>query len=264
MTNSSLSDKRIIQDDEIFSFSGVLGIWILFSFFGDRILYFLIEVMLPFDKPGYSFLQVFILRILFLGAFPISMVSLVIPLLPFQKIDFSRESIKQSLEHKLLFLCTSPIILLGYLFAKKVSFWINSVFVAGFGFFFYLLLIWMTIMIWISFYLRIWSLLRVDNTSNTSNTLQKLRKSPRYTNFDDYAKFSLRYISFMCGLPILLMMLGVILDPNGNFVFGLFVSLGADVFAFFFSLSFLKNYLIQQDHQLNSLNQISNRLFGDK
>ena len=268
-----------INDRENWSFTGVLSIWILFSLFGESVLYFLIEH--SFSKPGYSYLQVLILRILFLSAIPIWMIGMVTPFLPYQTIDYSRSAIIKSLEHKLLFLCTSPILYLGYLIANKVGSLTDSLIEPGFGFFSTGLVIWVTILGWIYFSLRCWELFVGENTSIT---LRRLRTGVKYNQFGSYSnisrvsfqpryenrhnslfgKVSFRYISFMCGLPILFMMLGLILDPKGGFVAGLLISIGLDLFACFFSWLLFKNYLNQHGHSLDFINHLSVRLFGDK
>ena len=117
------------------SFTGIVSIWLLLSLMGDSILYFLIELAFPFSTPGYSYIQVYIIRILFLSAFPIGMIGMLTPFLPYQKIDYSRSAIIKSLEHKLLFLCTSPILYLGYQLANKVGSLTDSLIEPGFGFF---------------------------------------------------------------------------------------------------------------------------------
>jgi len=109
------------KDSENWSFTGVFSIWILMSFYGDSIIYFIIKVIFPFSKPGYSYLQVLILWISFLSAIPIWMIGLSTAFLPYQTIDYSRPAIFKSLEHKLLFLSTSPILYLGHQVANKVG-----------------------------------------------------------------------------------------------------------------------------------------------
>ena len=226
------------KDIEKLSFTGIVSIWLLLSLMGDSILYFLIELAFPFSTPGYSYLQVSIIRILFLSAFPIGMIGMLTPFLPYQKIDYSRSAIIKSLEHKLLFLCTSPILYLGYQLANKVGSLTDSLIEPGFGFFSYGLFIWITILGWIFFSLWCWD---IFFGKNSSITLRKLRMGIK-NNHSDYpsnisqvsfqlryekthkslfGKVSLRYISFMCGLPILFIMLGVTLDPNGGIGFSL-------------------------------------------
>ena len=58
---------------EKWSFTGVVSIWILLSLIGDSIFYFLIELSYPFSTPGYSYLLILIIRILFLSAFHIGL-----------------------------------------------------------------------------------------------------------------------------------------------------------------------------------------------
>ena len=62
------------------------------------------------------------------------MVGIVTLSLPYQKIDYSQPAITKSLEHKLLFLCTSPILYLGYLIANKVGSLTDSLIESGVGF----------------------------------------------------------------------------------------------------------------------------------
>ena len=269
------------KDSENWSFTGVLSIWILISLYVDSAFYFLIELSLPFSESGYSYLQMLILDILLLSAFPICMISVVILILPYQKIDFSRPAIIKSLEHKLLFLCTSPILYLCYKIAEQVGSLTDSLIEPGFGIFSFGLLIWIMILGWIFFSLWCWEFFF---GKNMSITLRKLRTGNKNNQFgsssnisrvsfppDDknrhnslFGKVSLRYISFMCAIPILIMMLGITLDPNGGFLAKLLISIGLDLFACFFSLLFLKNYLSQQGHSLDFIKQINNHLFGDK
>ena len=118
---------------ENWSFTGIVSIWVLFSLFGESFLYFLIEH--TSSRPGYSSFQVLILEILLLSAFPICMIGLVINFLPYSAIDYLRPAIIKALGHKLLFLCTSPILYLGYQSANKVGSLTDSLTVSGFDFF---------------------------------------------------------------------------------------------------------------------------------
>ena len=267
------------QNSENWSFTGIVCIWGLFSLFGESFIYFLIEHFPP--KSGYSYLQVLILNILLLSAFPICMIGLVSNFLPYQAIDYSQPAIIRSLEHKLLFLCTSPILYLGYLIANKVGSLTDSLIEPGFGFFSTGLVIWIIIFGWIYFSLRCWELLFGEDTSIT---LRRSRIRSKYNQFGSYSnitrasfqpreknrpnslwgKVSFRYISFMFGLPILIMMLGMILDPNFGFVYDLFSSISIDLFACFFSFLLIKNYLNQKGDSLEFINHLTNFLFGDK
>ena len=66
------STSKSNNDSEKFSFTGVVCTWILLSLIGESILYFLLELTFPFSTPGYSYLQLLILRTLFLSAFPMA------------------------------------------------------------------------------------------------------------------------------------------------------------------------------------------------
>ncbi len=268
------------KNSERWSFTGFLSIWILLSLIGESIMYFLVDLLYPFSTPGYSYLQLFILRTLFLSAFPIGMIGLVTLFLPFQKIDFSGPAIIKSLEHKLLFLCTTPILYVGYLIANKLAL-ADSLIKPGFGFIYFGLVIWITIFIWIFFSLWCWELLlgknksvtlrilRTDRKNNQIDTVTNISQISIQSNSDKrhqslFRKTSLRYISFMCGLPILFIMLAVILDPNGGFVAGFLISIGLNVLVCFFSLHMFKNYLNQQGNNFDILNQLNDLLFGEE
>ena len=265
------------NDSENWSFTGIVSIWGLFSLFGESFIFFLIDHF-P-SKPWYSYFQVLIVNIFLLSAFPIFMIGLVSNFLPYQAIDYSQPAIIRSLEHKLLFLCTSPILYFGYQLANKVGSLTDYLIEPGFGFFSTGLIIWITILGWIYFSLRCWELFFGENasvtlrrsrtrakqfgpSSNFSGTSSQQRLENRHNSM--WGNVSLRYISFMLGLPILIMMLGVTLDPKGGFLFGLIFSIGADLLACFFSFLLIKNYLVQKDPYFEFLNHLSVRLFGNK
>ena len=270
-------NNLINNDSENWSFTGIVSIWVLFSLFGDSFGFFLIEYF-P-SKPEYSYLQVLILNILLLSAFPICMIGLVSNFLPYQAIDYSLPAIIRSLEHKLLFLCTSPILYLGYQLANKIGSLTDSLIEPGFGFFSTGLVIWLTIFGWIYFSLWCWELFfgedasitlrkltRQNNQFGSSTNFSGSSFQPREKNRQNslWGKISFRYISFMFGFPILIMMLGATLDPKGGFAFGILFSIGLDLFACFFSFLLIKNYLNQKGSSLEFLNHLSLRLFGNK
>ena len=208
------------------------------------------------------------------------MIGLVTPFLPYQKIDFSRPAIIKSLEHKFLFLCTTPIFFVGYLVANIVGSLVDYLIEPGFGFLSTGLVIWITIFVWIFFSLWCWELFMGENKSITLRNLRTERKNNRFDSPSNisqvsiqpkyekdhksvFGKVSLRTISFMCGLPILFIMLGIALDPNGGFVSLLLISISINIFAFFFSFLIFRNYLNKQGHSLEFLNQINDHLFGN-
>lgn len=264
---------------ENWSFTGIITIWALFSLYGDSFVFFLIDF--TSYTPGYSYFQVLILKFLLLAAFPIGMIGLVSNFLPYQPIDYSRPAIIESLEHKLLFLCTSPCLYLGYLLANTVGSLTDSLIEPGFGFFTTGLVIWIAILGWIFFSLWFWEHLfgedasitlqrwrtRVkDNQFGSHSTFSRVSFQPDYNYHHKslWGKVSLRYFLFMGGLPIFIFMLGVIINPNFGFVYYLFSSVSLDLFACFFSFLLLKNYIDQQKGLRRFLHHLSVRLFGKK
>ena len=260
-------ESKTLSINEEYSFTGFLTIWMLISLYGEGVFYFLIILGIPNAEPMDSYLRLLIIETLLLSAFPIAMIGVVIPFLPFQKIDYSRQAILHSFGHKLIFLFASPLIFYGYKVAQNLGFLADSLVEPGFGIIFLFLGIWVTILGWI--YTSLW-FGEIYFGKNTSITLRKLRTERNHNRIDPYSKstqtshqskyknsqFSYQYASFASGLPMLLIMTAVLLDPQGNIVFGLLTSHSAVLLACLFSLYMIKNYLIKQCVSFDQMNQI--------
>ncbi len=168
---------------------------------------------------------------------------------------------------------------LGYQLANKVGSLTDSLIEPGFGFISTGLVIWITIFVWIFFSLWCWELLygkdasitlrsmrieRKNNQFHSSSNITKVSSQPKLEkrHHSLFSNISLRSISFMCGLPILIIMSGEVLDPNLSFVFVFSGGLSINLFASFFSLIFFKNYLMQKGTSFKFINQINNQIFG--
>lgn len=224
------------ESDVNFSFSGILFGWLVLTLFIGSFIYSFIAEILPFSEPNLSNQQVLLLRVIWVLWIPFITFFFFLALLPFGTIDFSLKAMFQTIAHKVLFLCTSPIILVGYFIAQGFVNGSQEIAQSGLGFIFYWLFTWPFVILWCVISLLLWELFAGKNASKTIKRFRTRHKIVTTTSYGmsydaifqdivnhnytssqlNQSPLSRRWLAVCISLPIFSVYMGSILDPTST------------------------------------------------
>jgi hypothetical protein len=224
------------------SFSSVIFFWLYFN------LILGVPLCIGFDylKIDVSQHELLFLKLLFLSWIPIISIPVILPSLPYNKIDFTFKGLLVSFIHKIFFLFTLPVLGLGLIigdylgnenpFIKLITTWTIGLHIWGFT---------MTI-IWIYSTLFLWEIVFGKNSSQTLKIRRfVINKNKDYINrFLKIQQIPNKVILNVIGLPLIFAMASSILGVYfGFFIKYVFLFFSFDLLVLLTSIILSLSYL---------------------
>ena len=266
MNSRSVKEENIhYLQKEKFTFSLFVAIWLIFSIPLGAMVYYVTIYSDPYRN--LSSLSVGFLLILFSQnmVFPI-----LIELLPISPIDISYNALKKSFFHKLMFICTSPILLFELYLLETIIESIPMFSEPDGALSLFIILSMFPIVFWMLLTLWIWQLI---NGKESSRVLKIIRKRFKDENQNIYQeilssnfqskksfRYPIRWAFISVNFPFLIWIFDAFLNET---IIGDFVSfVGLGLFLFLWVAPFYLHLLSDKGYYCMALRISYNKLFG--
>ena len=227
--------------------------------------------------PNFNLLESLITTLLLIPPILIPFGPFFLDMLPFQPIDFSPKALRQSILHTLFFICSSPILVTGFIVNDYITIIDPSLQDPCIKFIIAYLLICCITIVWILVTLLIWEMIFGKNSSRTlqilregkfdyflreKDTINMLVKEYSITN-ESHSKYeSNEWLTFILAISMLIGINFALMSDIFGIFFLLFgFGLSLDFFMLFFCLPLYETFAIKKGLSLDWTKEIMQKFF---